>query len=169
TMKMYSVAGTIEAIAPADLNGAAEGVYIVENFPRMAKYKDDEFHREYLKLIGTDDVHARENGSERVNAKSHSWQSYENLFALKAAIEKSGWKTKKDDKGAIEALEGLQMENSLAFPQGTKILRKEDHSGVLDCYISRVENNELHVKSKVSKEELVKHLPPRFDFSKLKA
>ena len=37
TMKMYSVSGTIEAIAPADLKGAAEGVYIVENFPRMAK------------------------------------------------------------------------------------------------------------------------------------
>ena len=169
TMKMYSVAGTIEAIAPADLKGAAEGVYIVENFPRMLKYKDDDFHRQYLKLIGTDEVDARESGSDRVNAKSHSWQSYENLFALKAAIEKSGWKTKKDDKGVIEALEGLQMTNSLAFPQGTKTLRKEDHSGVLDCYISHVENNELHVKKKVTKEELVTHLPPRFDFSKLKA
>jgi branched-chain amino acid transport system substrate-binding protein len=69
----------------------------------------------------------------------------------------------------IEALEGLQMQNSLAFPQGTKTLRKEDHSGVMDCYISRIENNELHVKKKVTKEELVTHLPPRFDFSKQKA
>ena len=102
TMRMYSVSGTIEAIAPADLKGAAEGVYIVENFPRMVKYKDDEFHREYIKLIGTDDVHAREIGSDRVNAKSHSWQSWENLFALKQAIEASGWKSKKDDRGVIE-------------------------------------------------------------------
>ena len=166
TMKMYSVCGTIEAIAPADLNGAAEGVYIVENFPRMVKYKDDEFHRQFIKLIGTDDVDAREIGSNRVNAKSHSWQSYENLFALKKAIETSGWKTKKDDQAAIEALEGLQMGNSLGFPQGTKILRKEDHSGMIDCYISRVENNELHVKKKVTKEELMAHLPPRVDLSK---
>jgi branched-chain amino acid transport system substrate-binding protein len=166
TMRMYSVSGTIEAIAPADLNGAAEGVYIVENFPRMVRYKDDEFHRQYVKLIGTDDVHAREVDSQRVNAKSHSWQSWENLFALKKAIETSGWKTKKDDRGVIEALEGLQMESSLAFPQGTKTLRKEDHSGMIDCYISRVENNELHVKKKVSKEELMAHLPPRVDLSK---
>ena len=166
TMRMYSVSGTIEAIAPADLKGAAEGVYIVENFPRMVKYKDDAFHRQYVKLLGTDDVHAREDGSQRVNAKSHSWQSYENLFALKKAIEASGWKTKKDDPGVIQALEGMQMDNSLAFPQGTKLLRKEDHSGVIDCYISRVENDELHVKKKVTKEELVKHLPPRFDLSK---
>ncbi|HEX7076688.1 MAG TPA: ABC transporter substrate-binding protein [Hyphomicrobiaceae bacterium] len=166
TMRMYSVAGTIEAIAPADLNGAAEGVYIVENFPRMAKYKDDEFHREYLKLIGTDDIHAREVGSDRVNAKSHSWQSWEDIFALKQAIEMSGWKSKKDDQGVIEALEGLEMPNSLGFPQGAKTLRKEDHSGIIDCYISRIENNEFHVKKKVTREEMAKLMPPRFDLSK---
>src|SRR5262249_33462427 len=148
TMRMYSVCGTIEAIAPADLKGAAEGVYIVENFPRMVKYKDDAFHRDYIKLLGTDDVHAREIGSDKVNAKSHSWQSWENLFALKQAIEVSGWKQKKDDKAVIEALEGLTMENTLGFAQGTKVLRKEDHSGLIDCYISRVENDELHVKVK---------------------
>lgn len=166
TMRMYSVSGTIEAIAPADLNGAAEGVYIVENFPRMVKYKDDEFHREYIKLIGTDDVHAREVGSERVNAKSHSWQSWENLFALKQAIEATGWKSKKDDEGVIEALEGMEMPNSIGFPQGPKTLRKEDHSGIIDCYISRVENDELHVKKKISREEMAELMPPRFDLSK---
>jgi branched-chain amino acid transport system substrate-binding protein len=166
TMKMYSVSGTIEAIAPADLKGAAEGVYIVENFPRMLKYKDDEFHKQYIKLIGTDDVHARETGSDKVNAKSHSWQSWENLFALKQAIEASGWKQKSDDKGVIEALEGLQMANSLGFAQGSKILRKEDHSGMIDCYISRIENDQFQVKKKVAKEEMIAMLPPRFDFSK---
>lgn len=166
TMKMYSVSGTIEAIAPADLKGAAEGVYIVENFPRMAKYKDDAPHRDYLKAIGTDDVHAREVGSDKVNAKSHSWQSWENMFALKQAIEKSGWKSKKDDQGVIEALEGLQMENSLGFAQGAKLLRKQDHSGIIDCYISRVENDQLHVKKTVRKEELASMMPVRFDLSK---
>ena len=166
TMRMYSVAGTIEAIAPADLNGAAEGVYIVENFPRMLKYKDDQFHRDYNKLVGIDDVHARETGSDRVNAKSHSWQSWENLFALKQAIEASGWKSKKDDQGVIEALEGLEMPNSLGFAQGAKLLRKEDHSGIIDCYISRIENDELHVKKTVSREELAKLMPSRFDLSK---
>ena len=165
TMRMYSVSGTIEAIAPADLKGAAEGVYIVENFPRMVKYKDDEFHKEYIKLIGTDDVHGREVGGDKVNAKSHSWQSWENLFALKQAIETSGWKQKSDDKGVIEALEGMQMANSVGFAQGAKTLRKEDHSGMIDCYISRIENDELHVKKKVSKEEMTKLLTPRYDFS----
>lgn len=165
TMKMYSVCGTMEAIAPADLQGAGEGVYLVENFPRMLKYKDDAFHKEHNVRMGIDDVDARENNSQRVMAKSHAWQSWENVFLLKAAIEKSGWKTKKDDKLVIEALEGLTVANSLGHPQGDKILRKEDHSGIIDCYISRVENGKLEVKKKVTKEELAKTMTPRFDFS----
>ena len=65
-----------------------------------------------------------------------------------------------------EALEGMEMPNSLGFPQGAKTLRKEDHSGIIDCYISRVENDELHVKKKIGREEMAKLMPPRFDLSK---
>lgn len=168
TMRMYSVCGTIEAIAPADIQGAAEGVYVVENFPRMLTFKDDEFHKRHNAVMEIDDVHAREKTSERVMAKSHAWQSWENLFALKQAIEAAGWKTKKDDEGVIQALEGLTMDNAIGHPQGAKLLRKEDHSGIIDCYISRIEENELRLKKKITKEEMAKFLPPRFDFSKQK-
>lgn len=166
TMKMYSVAGTMEAIAPADIQGAGEGVYLVENFPRVTKYKDDEFHKQHNVRMGIDDVDARETNSQRVMAKSHAWQSWENVFALKKAIEVSGWKTKKDDKLVIEALEGLTLDNSLGNPQGAKIIRREDHSGMIDCYISKVENGRLEVKKKITKEELMAQLPTRVDFSK---
>lgn len=166
TMKMYSVAGTMEAIAPADLQGAGEGVYLVENFPRMLKYKDDDFHKQHNVRMAIDDVDARESNSQRVMAKSHAWQSWENVFALKKAIEVSGWKSKKDDKLVIEALEGLTLDNSLGHPQGAKTIRREDHSGMIDCYISRVENGKLEVKKKVTKDELMAQLPPRVDFSK---
>jgi branched-chain amino acid transport system substrate-binding protein len=166
-MKMYSVSGTLEAIAPADIEGAAEGVYVLENFPRMAKYKDDAFHKEHNKIMEIDDVDARETNSKRVMAKSHAWQSWEDMFTLKAAIEASGYKTRKDTEGVIRALEGLQMKNSLGHPQGDKILRKEDHSGILDCYISRIENGRLEVKKKIPKEELAKNMPVRHDLSKM--
>jgi branched-chain amino acid transport system substrate-binding protein len=169
TMRMYSVSGTIEAIAPADLQGAAEGVYIVENFPRMLQFKNDEFHKRHNEIMEIDDVHAREKNSERVMAKSHAWQSWENLFALKKAIETAGWKTKKDDPAVIQALEGLSLDNSIGHPQGAKLLRKEDHSGIIDCYISRIENNEFQVKKKIGKEEMAQFLPPRFDFTKERA
>lgn len=167
-MKMYSVSGTIEAIDPAAINGAAEGVYFLENFPRPLEYKDDEYHRAFIKMMNIDPVHAKENDSNRVMAKSHAWQSYENFFVLKKAIEESGWQRKKDTPGVIEALEGLKMDNSLSHPQGAKVLRAEDHSGMIDCYISQVQNGKFAVKKHIPRAEMEALLPPRYDFRKYK-
>jgi branched-chain amino acid transport system substrate-binding protein len=166
-MKMISSSASIESIAPDDIQGAAEGVYFFENFPRMLKAKNDEFHKEFNKLVGIDDVDAREIGGQRVMDKSHAWQSWEDLFALKQAIEKSGYKTRKDVEGVIQALEGMEMKNSLSHPQGDKLIRKEDHVGILDCYISRVEGGKLEVKKRIPKEELASNMPLRHDLSKM--
>ena len=168
-MKMISSSASIKSIAPDDIQGAAEGVYFFENFPRMLKAKDDEFHKEFNKRLGIDDVHAREIGGQRVMDKSHGWQSWEDIFALKQAIEKSGYKTRKDVEGVIQALEGMEMKNSLGHPQGDKLIRKEDHVGIIDCYISRVEGGRLEVKKRIPKEELAKNMPLRHDLSKMPA
>ena len=153
-VKMYSSSASIESIAPDDLKGAAEGVYFFENFPRMLKAKNDEYHKEFLKRVGIDDENAREIGGTRVMDKSHGWQAWEDIFAIKQAVETSGYKTRKDVEGVIKALEGMQMKNSLAHPQGDKFIRKEDHVGIIDCYISRVEDGKLAVKKRIPKEEL---------------
>lgn len=168
-VKMFSSSASIEAIAPDDLNGAAEGGYFLENFPRQLKHKNDQHHKEYLNTIGIDEVHAREKGGSRVMDKSHAWQSWEDIFAIKQAIEQSGYKTRKDMEGALRALEGLQMKNSIGHPQGDKYIRKQDHAGIIDCYISRVENGKFEVKKRIPKEEIAKFMPLRHDLSKLKA
>ncbi len=168
-MKMYSSSASIESIAPDDIQGAAEGVYFFENFPRQLAAKNDEYHKEFDKLLGIDDVDAREIGGTRVMDKSHGWQAWEDIFAIKQAIEASGYKTRKDIEGVIQALEGMQMKNSLAHPQGDKLIRKEDHVGIIDCYISRVENGKLAVKRRIPKEELLKNMPIRHDLSKMSA
>jgi branched-chain amino acid transport system substrate-binding protein len=162
---MFSSSASIEAIAPDDIQGAAEGVYFFENFPRMLKAKDDEFHREFIKRIGIDGEYAREVGGQRVMDKSHGWQAWEDIFAIKQAIEASGYKTRNDVEGVIKALEGMEMKNSIGHPQGDKIIRKEDHAGVVDCYISRVENGKLEVKKRIPKEELAKNMPLRHNLS----
>ena len=166
-MKMYSSSASIESIAPDDIQGAAEGVYFFENFPRMLKAKNDEYHKEFIKLMGMDEVNAREIGSQRVMDKSHGWQAWEDIFAIKQAIEASGYKARKDIEGVIQALEGMQMKNSLAHPQGDKLIRKEDHVGIIDCYISRVENGKLEVKKRIPKEELLKNMPLRHNLSQM--
>jgi branched-chain amino acid transport system substrate-binding protein len=168
-MKMFSSSASIESIAPDDIQGAAEGVYFFENFPRMLAAKNDDFHKQFNKLVGIDDVNAREVGGQRVMDKSHGWQAWEDIFALKQAIEASGYKTSKDVEGVIRALEGMQMTNSLAHPQGAKLIRKEDHAGILDCYISKVTNGKLEVQKRIPKEDLAKNMPLRFNLSQMPA
>ena len=51
-------------------------------------------------------------------------------------------------------------------PQGAKRIRKEDHKAIIDSYVSRVENGEIHVKQRVAAAEAEKRMPPRVDFTK---
>lgn len=164
-MKMFSSSASLESIDPGDVQGAAEGVYFFENFPRMLSAKNDEYHKEFNKLVGIDDVYAREIGGSRVMDKSHGWQAWEDIFAIKAAVEKAGYKKRDDIEGVLQALEGMEMKNSLAHPQGDKIIRKEDHCGIIDCYISRVENGKFDVKRRIPKEDLAKNMPLRHNLS----
>lgn len=53
--------------------------------------------------------------------------------------------------------------------QGDRLIRKEDHVGIIDCYISRVEGGKLEMKKRLPKEELLRNMPVRFDLSKLPA
>src|SRR5260370_5192768 len=101
--------------------------------------------------------------------KGHVGYGWEDMSGIKQAIEASAYKTRQAGEGVIQALEGMQMKNSIGHPQGDKMLRKEDHVGIIDCYISRVENGRLEVKKKIPKEELIKHMPVRFNLSTMPA
>ena len=164
-MKMFSSSASIESIAPDDIQGAAEGVYFFENFPRLLSSKNDEYHKQFNERLQIDDMDARQIGGQAVMDKSHCWQAWEDIFALKQAIEKSGYKTRKDVEGVIQALEGMEMKNSLGHPQGDKFIRKEDHVGIMDCYISRVVSGKLALQKRVPKEDLLKNMPVRHNLS----
>ncbi len=131
----------------------------------MLSSKNDEYHKEFNKRLQIDDVDARQIGGQAVMDKSHCWQAWEDLFVLKQAIEKSGYKTRKDVEGVIQALEGMEMKNSIGHPQGDKMIRKEDHAGIMDCYISRVVNGKLALQKRIPKEELLKNMPVRHNLS----
>src|SRR5437588_9099583 len=45
--KMFSSSASIESVAPNDIQGAAEGVYFFENFPRQLTAKNDEYNKEF--------------------------------------------------------------------------------------------------------------------------
>src|SRR5215510_2962566 len=47
-----------------------------------------------------------------------------------------------------------KMTSSLGRPQGDTMIRKEDHAGIIDCYISRVENVQFEIKKRIPTEDL---------------
>jgi branched-chain amino acid transport system substrate-binding protein len=59
----------------------------------------------------------------------------------------------------------MEMKNSLGHPQGDKMIRKEDHVGIMDCYISRVTNGKLALQKRIPKEDLLKNMPVRHNLS----
>ena len=165
-MHRYSVLCTHESVSPKDIGGASEGVNLLEYHPRMLKYKDTAHNRKIRDIMNVDPVDARENGSKRILAGSHYWQVWEAVFFIQKAIEKSGWKTKKDTPDFIQALEGMKVEESFEHPQGDKYIRAKDHKAVIDFHMSKVENGEIHVKNQIPASDVEKHLPARYDFTK---
>jgi branched-chain amino acid transport system substrate-binding protein len=132
----------------------------------MYKYKPTEHNKRVRALMQVDDVDGREEGSNRILASSHYWAVWESVFFIQKAVEKSGWKTRKDTPEFIKALEGMRVEESFEHPQGAKYIRPQDHKAVIDFYMSRIEDGEIHVKYKIAAAELEKHFPPRVDFTK---
>lgn len=164
-MKRYTVICTHESISPKDIHGASEDIYLLEYLPRMLKYKDTPHHRKLRELMKVDPLDGREEGSSRILTGSHYWAVWESIFFIKRAVEKSGWKSKKDNPDFIQALEGMEVKESFEFPQGDKYMRREDHKAVIDHYMSHVENGEIHVKMRLPKEDIVKRFPPRYNFT----
>ena len=165
-MNIYSVICTHDAISPKDVGGASEGIYLLEYLPRKLKYKDTPHTRNLLKLMNVDPVNGGEIGGNRTISGSHHWAAWEAVFFIKKAVEMSGWKSRKDNLGVIEALEGMRVEESLEHPQGNKVIRKQDHKAIIDFYMSRVENGEIHVKHKIPASEVESRMPPKVDFTK---
>jgi branched-chain amino acid transport system substrate-binding protein len=165
-MNRYSVICTHESISPKDIGAASEGIYLLEYHPRMFKYKPTEHNRRVRALMKVDDVDGKEESSSRILAGSHYWAVWESVFFIKKAVEKAGWKRKKDTPDFIKALEGMQVEESFEHPQGAKYIRPQDHKAVIDFYMSRIENGEIHVKNRIAAADLEKYFPARVDLTK---
>lgn len=123
-----------------------EGSHIWEAFPRYAAGLNTEFAANYRKTIGLDD-----NGADAANPKdiatsSHMFGCWESLHTIKAAVEASGYKDGNDKAKFIEAVEAMtSLDESNAYPQGTKTFIGKSHQSFGRQFISRVEGGKLNV------------------------
>ena len=60
-------------------------------------------------------------------------------------MQKSGFRGREDTMKLIEALEGLEMKEGDDFPQGDKLLRKEDHQAFLREFIFEVQGGKYKI------------------------
>jgi branched-chain amino acid transport system substrate-binding protein len=93
----------------------------------------------------------------------YTQSNYEAMNALKIGMEKSGYKGREDTMKLIEALEGLEMKEGDDFPQGDKVLRKEDHQAFLREFIFDVKDGKHRILDVIPKEKTI--VPPACKFA----
>jgi hypothetical protein len=79
----------------------------------------------------------------------------EAINALRIGMQKAGFRGKEDTQKLIEALEGLEMKESDDFPQGDKLLRKEDHQAFLREFIFEIQGGKYKILETVPKEKTI--------------
>jgi branched-chain amino acid transport system substrate-binding protein len=89
--------------------------------------------------------------------------NYEAMNALKLGMQKSGFRGREDTMKLIEALEGLEMKEGDDFPQGDKVLRKEDHQAFLREFIFDIKGGKHRIVETVDKEKTF--FPPACKFA----
>jgi branched-chain amino acid transport system substrate-binding protein len=88
-------------------------------------------------------------------ADRYTQSNYEAMNALKIGMEKSGYKGRQDTMKLIEALEGLEMKEGDDFPQGDKVLRKEDHQAFLREFIFDIKDGKHRILDVIAKEKTI--------------
>jgi branched-chain amino acid transport system substrate-binding protein len=89
--------------------------------------------------------------------------NYEAMNALKIGMQKSGFRGREDTMKLIEALEGLELKESDDFPQGDKIIRKEDHQAFIREFIFDVNEGKFRILDTIPKEKTI--FPPACTFA----
>ncbi len=162
-IKKLGAVYALSAQDPKKLGAAAEGMYCITSYPTYLSGLNTPFNKQYRDLIGVDPV-GIEKGTGTYFVLAYNWAVWESFFALKNAIEKADWQDKKDNPKVIQALEGMQLKESLEFPQGNAMIRAQDHLIQTGLYVERVEKGSIKVVAKIPAPDVA--YPPISDHSK---
>jgi branched-chain amino acid transport system substrate-binding protein len=156
--------GAIDGFDQLQLPDVTEGNWGPSMMPLELSFRDTP-HIRALR----DALDLETNGLERRTGiravMGETWVVWETVTLLKLAVEKSGWKQKKDTPRLIEFLESVgRVPEGRDFPQGELLFRGEDHQAFMDFYVHHVENNRVRTVERIPKERAV--YPPAVDYRK---
>jgi branched-chain amino acid transport system substrate-binding protein len=90
--------------------------------------------------------------------------NFEAMNFLKLGIQRSGFRGREDTMKLIESLEGMEVKEGDDFPQGDKLLRREDHQAFLRQFIFDIKDNKHRLLDVIPREKTV--VPPACTFPK---
>ena len=79
--------------------------------------------------------------------------NFEAMNTLKLGMQKSGFRGREDTMKLIEALEGLEMKEGDDFPQGDKLLRKDDHQAFIREFVFEMKDGKHRILEVVAEGE----------------
>ncbi|MGI9301992.1 MAG: ABC transporter substrate-binding protein [Gammaproteobacteria bacterium] len=153
--KRPEIFGFIDSLEGVDIAspglGFLDGTYLWEAMPRYADGYATEHVAAYRKAVGIDDNGASVDDAKDVSANSHMFGCWETLFAIKQAVEQSGYKGPADYPALIETLEKTEgYEESMQHPQGAKVFNGKVHQCYGQQFVSKVAGGKLNVVHKTS-------------------
>jgi len=162
-IKRLGAVYAISAQDPKKLGIEAEGLYCITSYPTRLEGLNTKANKAFRDLIGVD-PEGKEIGTGNYYVLAYDWAVWQPFFALKAAIEKSGWKGKSDTPKVIRALEGMSFKEGVEFPQGDLSIRAEDHIAVTGLYIEQIQKGSIKVVSRIPAKDAI--YSPTADFTK---
>src|SRR6516225_6375155 len=144
--KKYKVAGDgamVESTHLPALGIKAEGFVGINRYlPVMDPPLNTPYHHKFF-----DDAAARLKQIDPTGPLPDRYvqSNYEAMNALKIAMEKSKFRGREDSLALIDALEGLEMKEGDDFPQGDKVLRKEDHQAFIREFVFDIKDGKFRI------------------------
>jgi branched-chain amino acid transport system substrate-binding protein len=143
------------------LGNKIEGFVGINRYlPVFDKPLDTPAHKKFF-----DDAKARllKIDSSGPNPDRYVQSNYEAMNALKIGMERSKFRGREDTMKLVEALEGLELKEGDDFPQGDKVIRKEDHQAFLREFIFEIKGGNPKIVQVVDKEKTF--FPPACKFA----
>jgi branched-chain amino acid transport system substrate-binding protein len=163
--------GFIDSLEGVDLASPGleflEGTHFWEAFPRYADAATPAHQRLFRERVGITDTGASVGDPRDVSTASHMFGCWETLFAIKRAMEQSGYKRPGpgDYRAFVETLEGYTaFPEGTEHPQGPKRFVGRLHQVFGQQVVSRVDKRRLTVVHRTAIEDSM--YPPEADYTK---
>ena len=154
--KKYKLAGDgaiVVSVSLPAMGAKAEGFVGIDRYiPLLEGVLNTPHHKRFL-----DDSTARLKQIDPTGPLPDRYvqSNYEGVNALKVGMQKSGFRGREDSMKLIEALEGLEMKEGDDFPQGDKLLRKDDHQAFLREFMFEIRGGKYKILDVIAKEKTI--------------